>query len=325
MTRRTKRKALAHIIEKKSLAIIEAILPVFWTIREYKPDYGIDIILELFEEKPGKTKPVYDTLGEHIYIQVKGAENLKPSKIKVHLRNNVENGPLQESEKFKEIEVFKFSIDTVELNTVQRMGSAFPVLLFLVETNTGRVFFVCLNDYIDKILLPEATEYSGKKTKTIFIPAVNEITNDKDSLLPLYLYAKRPKYHAFFSKVAYQYRELYYCDGYELTERAKHFAKLLLYNDVWDQRYNWATLSEYYKELQNVAEFGCTIDFSKTGDSLDNIEKAWDRNGDENYVYTEFEMRRSMAISSLWHQLSTINNVFESMSREWFLPTFMFS
>ena len=44
---RTKRKTLAHLIDKSALDIIDDLIPEYWTIREYKPDYGIDLAIEL--------------------------------------------------------------------------------------------------------------------------------------------------------------------------------------------------------------------------------------------------------------------------------------
>lgn len=61
-------------------------MPIEWVVREYTPDYGIDLSVELFEEY----KENYITTGEHIYFQVKGTEDLKVGKFKVNECSNVE-------------------------------------------------------------------------------------------------------------------------------------------------------------------------------------------------------------------------------------------
>ena len=66
----TKERATSHINEKKSYEILQELLPYEWVFREYKPDYGIDMSIEIFSEINGK----FFTQGEHIYVQVKSIE-----------------------------------------------------------------------------------------------------------------------------------------------------------------------------------------------------------------------------------------------------------
>ena len=79
---RTKRKSLSHIIDATANEIIRSKLPIYWSIRDYKPDYGIDLAIELFEKSNDGTNN-YDTLGEHIFIQVKGTKKIKTISIKI--------------------------------------------------------------------------------------------------------------------------------------------------------------------------------------------------------------------------------------------------
>lgn len=47
-------------------------LPSHWVLREYRPDYGLDYSLEVFKEADtGGKFPTYETLGEHLFIQLK--------------------------------------------------------------------------------------------------------------------------------------------------------------------------------------------------------------------------------------------------------------
>jgi hypothetical protein len=77
------------------------------------------------------------------------------------------------------------------------MGLAVPVLLMVAIIETKDLFFVCLNDYIDKIILPEDPEYAVKETKTLHIPQSNNL---KSNISPLLFYAKRAKYYGAFSR-----------------------------------------------------------------------------------------------------------------------------
>ena len=50
-----KRRVTQHIMEDESLKLVQKILPKEWVIRDYKPDYGIDISIELFEPVENST------------------------------------------------------------------------------------------------------------------------------------------------------------------------------------------------------------------------------------------------------------------------------
>lgn len=315
---RTKRKSESHIIEKKSLKIIDDILPTYWTIREYKPDYGIDLSIELFEEKENKSHKVYDTLGEHLFIQVKGVEKIKKGNIKIYERNNIENEKIIEKKEFQNLKVIKYSIDTVELKTVQRMGSSIPVLLFVVDTTSECIYFLCLNDYIDKIILPKNTDYHLKKTLTLNIPESNIISKKKETLKPLYLYAKRPKYYAFFIKVGYQRNELDFV-GKELIKQCKYFAEILMNQDIFSEENNWHIMSGINSNLKRLIEKekGPSTIIKKT----DDVDAVWEYGSNSTELYTETEMLNSMSIRSFWDQMDNLKNVYETICREWFIPT----
>ena len=88
---RSKRKPEAHIIGEEAVRIIRDLLPAHWTVREYHPDYGIDLDVELFDES-GKDKngnSFYDTFGEHVFLQVKVCIVMEASQFKVTYRINV--------------------------------------------------------------------------------------------------------------------------------------------------------------------------------------------------------------------------------------------
>jgi hypothetical protein len=316
---RTKRKSHTHIIEKKSLEIINNLLPDYWTIREYKPDYGIDLDVELFESKVVDNKRVYDTLGEHIFIQVKGTENIDFSTHKIHERKSVENYREDEGSEYKEIEVVKFQLDTAELSTVERMSSAVPVLLFVVDVNNEDVYFLCLNDYIEKVLIPNDHEYYTKQTKTIYIPKRNLLSHDIYGIFPIMFYAKRPKLYAFFNKVNYQLNEFKYMSEDELVRVYPHFLQILLRLDVWEVKKLRDVMEHYYEKLKSLKEKGKEAIVT----SPKNREGFWKTGYSFGQTYTFEDTYFFTQIRILWDCLNSLGNLYEDVVREWFLPTYL--
>src|SRR5947209_2372976 len=87
-----KQKIKAHIIGFESVKVLESLLPSHWSVREYHPDYGLDLAIEVFETPSTNLKGhtgAY-TLGEHFFVQVKGTERLVTQKLEVQPRYNVE-------------------------------------------------------------------------------------------------------------------------------------------------------------------------------------------------------------------------------------------
>ena len=50
-----KKKAISNIIDEKAINLTKQILPNYWTIRDYKPDYGIDLAIETFDDNTLET------------------------------------------------------------------------------------------------------------------------------------------------------------------------------------------------------------------------------------------------------------------------------
>ena len=150
-----KTRPMSHIKGEQGVKILKEIFPASWVVREYSPDYGIDLDVEIFEEHNGH----FRTTGEHIYFQVKATESPNFDTIKITPRFNVEKDYKYFSGEIKTIKVIKFIIDTDLLFTVEKMGSAVPVILSVVDLTTKNAYFICLNDYIEKIIVPENSDY----------------------------------------------------------------------------------------------------------------------------------------------------------------------
>lgn len=313
----TKRRVRQHIMEDQSYLVLKSTLPEEWAVHEYRPDYGIDLVTEIFKYVD-ETRDAADTLGELFFIQLKSVKETNLKTISVKSRANVEKSvsPIDDNES-QQIQVIPYSIDTDELLTVQTMGPTIAVILCLVCLDTRRVFFVCLNDIIEKVILIDDPAYTNKREKTIHIPIKNEIKNSPNNLVPLRFYAKRPKFYAAFNKFHYQQNELWYLLGYgkpgirtyrELMELSRdpateirplllRFITILKGLDIWIDSEMWAIVSDYYRQ---ILEFETSL-----------VNPT---------IPTEQIAQNALL---LWNGLTTLSSNYEELCREWFLPTFL--
>jgi hypothetical protein len=337
----TKRRVVQHVMEDRSMRIIHDLLPDHWVIRSYKPDYGIDLTIELFEFVDAEQREAA-TLGETLFIQVKSTEVVDATVLKVYGRRNVEKGPLRENRSVStEIHAARMRLETSELLTVQAIGPAIPVLLFLVELSTRRIYFVCLNDLIEKVLIPGDPEYAGKKSKVLYIPLGNRISDDPHSVRPLETYAKRPKLYAAFEKFAYQKHELdYLLSSYNdawsdesrqeaasvLTELIQHFLIVIQRYDFWERVPEWQPIGWSHRELVALRELlklpGVVHDLAAIRSYL-LAEPAMRRNaewvGSLDLPGAQAELFSH--IGFVWERLANLSRMYEELVREWFLPT----
>lgn len=169
-----KKRPIQHIIGESGVDILKKLLPSEWVIREYAPDYGIDLDVELFEEM---NDGGFITKGEHVLFQVKGVEEIKKGRKTIYHRTNVEKENKVDKSSSYTMDVVKYSLETHLLELVEKMGSAVPVMLAVVDITNYEAYCVCLNDYIEKVLLPEG-DYANQGTVTIYIPVENRINDD---------------------------------------------------------------------------------------------------------------------------------------------------
>jgi hypothetical protein len=323
MESHSKQRTDQHIIDAEAQDLLRGILPKHWVLREYRPDYGLDFALEVFGEIPAgggqRVNRGFETLGEHVFLQLKGARKAERASLEIYSRTNVEKAAHAENRQdlVREIETLPFSIETPELVTVQRMGAALPVLLIRADLETRKCYFVCLNDYIDKILIPQEGDYTTKATRTIHVPCSNDLAHPQLGITALRWYAKRAKLFAAFQKFIYQQAELSYAaDREDLTRLAKHFASLLVNYDFWEDTPMWGIISYYGKALRRFLAEGSPRLTQVNEEGL-----AQASHGSE-------EARREMTayladqeISNLWRCLAILPRNYEEVCREWFLPT----
>lgn len=183
--------------------------------------YGIDLHVEVFEDA---SEGVSSTLGEFFFIQSKGTETLETGMIPI------------KGEDYK-LEVVKFDLETSELYTIEKMGAAVPTLLFVVDVLNEKIYYVCINDYIDKILNDEEPAYHKQKTKRIYIPISNCISTKKAARY-LIRFSKRAKLYAFFNIVSTfsnDYNYQIFNDYEDVTSFFKTIFRKLLPLDIFEE------------------------------------------------------------------------------------------
>ena len=306
-----KKRTLQHIKGENGVDILKKFFPEEWVIREYIPDYGIDLSVELFT--PYDTG--FITSGEHIFFQVKATERIKQARL------DIKNG----SESVQKVDVIKFVLDTDLLFTVEKMGNAVPVILTVVDIGKEDIYFLCLNDYIEKVLIPADPNYMEKESKTVYIPIENRLNNMGIDIIKWY--AKRAKLYAFFNKINEQSRNLKYCSSYELEEKAKNYLNIILRNDVWRACDYFPALKNVKDEIDYYLKNGITKFAEdaiksriKVGMNVD--EEIWELEDSSCLV----SLRKSISlqgIRNIWGQLENLADLFEDVIREYFLPTYI--
>ncbi|MEZ5017286.1 MAG: DUF4365 domain-containing protein [Flavipsychrobacter sp.] len=313
MTARRKQRVLQHIMEDESYKIIKQQIPAEWVVRDFnRPDYGVDLVIELFEKTEGE---LAETLGEFIYVQVKSISSIPKREITLYDVENVAKGVWTEDKtKSVNIECVTYRYDTNSILTVQALGGSISFLLFLVDISTREVYFVCMNDYIEKIILPKDSNYADRQSVLITIPTLNRLSNKVVTAAALGFYGKRSKLLGAFSKFSYQKNEIAHLLGFkdypvktlrdDVEKRVENdIQKIkvqLLYfiaqiedMDIWRYKY-WNVLPLAHADLKSVKNL------------LQNDRQDWD-------------VLKSMIII-LWHHLTNLGTMYEEICREWFLP-----
>jgi|SRR5450432_207768 len=308
-----KQRVFQHVMESESYQIIKDQIPKEWVIREFnRPDYGIDLVIELFDKIDDK---VSETLGEFIYVQVKSVRLAKVKKQKFYSVGNVAKGKWKENRsEWMNIDVVKYRFDTDSIYTIQTLGASVSFLLFLVDIKSKEVYFICMNDYIDKIILPKIPKYAKKKSITISIPVFNNLNHKLVRDNALRFYGKRAKLLAAFSKLYYQKNELAYMIGFktfpihtyrnelekdkkidaiDVLEQVQFFIEQIKDLDIWEYA-GWLVLPDAKAEIFKLKSF-----MQKKNYDVDiAIEK----------------------VIVCWHRLTNLGTMYEDLCREWFLP-----
>jgi len=308
----SKKQSEQHLIDRAGQQLLERLLPRSWVLREYRPDYGLDYAVEVFATSISEgAARTYETLGEHFFIQLKSVQETDPKSLSLYSRGNVEKQRerLNTQDAVGRIETVRFSIETTELVTVERMGVGVPVLLVVADISAQKCYFVCLNDYIDKILIPRFEDYRTAAHRTIHVPVLNAVSSNSSGLVALRWYAKRAKYFAAFHRIVFQYGELAYAiDRDDFLPMARCFASRIAAYDFWDDAGPWAIAYECGRLLKRFVR----------GEPIGLCEVS--RVGSGSVAPPE-DCLLTTDIIEIWRRLSVLPRNYEDVCREWFLPT----
>jgi hypothetical protein len=329
-----KKRAASHIIDAQGAELLKNALPIQWVMRPYQPDYGIDFAVEIFD-KIGKD---IVTLGEHFFIQLKSCLKANCISKKVHHRHNIEKYPFEaDKDVSRELRLIAIPLEREELELARAMGPAVPLLLIVADLHSSELYWVCLNDLVDKVLAPENLNFSQQSSHTVHIPIFNKVKNQPNELLPLQFYAKRAKLYAAFNRFRYQRHEIELAanqlaiTGYSSIEDirnsefigfSKHFLEIASAYDFWDTTYAWPAIKLAKINLDRTSKL---IQVIVSGDEIKPIltEQFNDRGEwtDLRESFTAYFLLEE--IVSTFNNLANLGNIYEEICREWFLPTFL--
>ncbi|SPB14877.1 hypothetical protein NOV72_02108 [Caballeronia novacaledonica] len=253
---------------------------------------------------------MHETLGEHFFVQLKSIDDPDIGSLDIYARGNVEKAreQLDRKDKVATIDTYRFSLETTELVTVERMGIGVPVLLVIADLKARRCCFVCLNDYIDKILIPRHDDYRTKGHRTVHVPVANDIGSAR-GIIALRWYAKRPKLLAAFQRFTYQFSELQWAAEGNWEELARYFGGRNSEYDFWDDTEMCNPIPYHAKGLRRFLMEGRPHYFHPEDAVFaalpEEEQAAWKRND----------------VFELWRSLALLPKTYEDVWREWFLPT----
>ena len=305
-----------HIIDQQACRFLQGVFPVEWVQRTMSPDYGIDIDLELFGYKEGKCV----TLGEHVFLQVKGTETAEYGIIHLFGEDADSEGELRD----KKIPVLKFSIEVPLLKLVERMGSAIPVLLTVVDLPNQAAYYICLNDYIRHVLPYQNPNFRNQGHVTIYIPTSNLLTKE-NNWVGLW-YGKRAKLYGLFQEILTLVDDANYMNVYDRIEKVEQHLNQIVDSDAWSACDQWGHLrllkQMIDKMLHNnlINDAGKIILENRAPEGADYSETMVWLDNDEDAV-SAFTAARSMSCSYYMEQAKAVSSTYESTMRHIGLPT----
>jgi hypothetical protein len=309
-------------------------LPNEWVIREYRPDYGVDFDIEVFDYSNQSGDLV--SLGEHVFVQLKSSQDLRVVQKIVHPRFNIEKQPLRSDTSMSSlIDVIPVRLDAAELLLAHSMGPALPVLLIVCDTGKSALYFLCLNDFVDKLLIPRDPLFRSRKSITVHVPTWNRVSLSTEDLIPIRFFARRSKLYAAFNRFRYQANELIYLlSDYDVLhlgdfQNSKslstilHFLQIVKSYDFWQTTWAWPALELAWLRVQQLDTQLHRLCSGEPPTSIINI-------GNEPYSPEGITEDRSSflsesvllgSIQATWSTLANLGNMFEEICREWYLPT----
>jgi len=307
---RGKMQSEQQVTDEEGQRLLRSVLPSHWRLRDYRPDFGLDFALELFQTRsPDADGPAgAETLGEHLFIQLKSFRSRAPAAFALNERTNV-----QKTERVVgggeagTLDTYRYPLEREELVTVERMGLGTPVLLVVADLASMRCSFVCLNDYIDRILIPLHADYRSAGRRTVHVPVHNDLSSSYGRRAVGW-YGKRAKLIAAFQRFHYQLIELEYARSRDdFMTLAQTFAAKISAYDFWDDANLPVPLIDEGAALRRFIATG-SAPSRQDGDPTELPI------GHERVVLEE-------GVLDMWRRLALLGRTLEDVWQEWYLPT----
>lgn len=303
-----------HLIDQQACRHLQNIFPPEWVQRTINPDYGLDIDLELFGYENGCCV----TLGEHVYLQVKGTEHANYGIV------HPVGSTFYTDEEAQSLNwpVLKFNIDVAELLLVERMGAAVPVLLVVVDLQKNQAFYVCLNDYIRCVLPYQNPTFRSQNTVTIYIPTDNVLSSETSSIC--LWYGKRAKLFSLFLEILAIVDNAKYLTTKELIEMMRTRIGELVHSDAWHAAEHWGLLESIHDMITEMHQNDL---LNRVGKHILEIEGASGTDLNDTYVdyngehVSVFVAAQAMSCHHFLEQVSATACIFEDDVRHVGLPT----
>lgn len=292
-------RAQAHITDSKAIAFVKNQLPEEWVVRELSPDYGIDLDVEVFQQENNQVV----TLGEHLFLQVKGTENARYKDASIKTKK----GTVTEKH-------LCFSLDTDLLKLVERSGNSTSVMLVTVDLVAQQAYFVCLNDYIDCVLCNDPN-WRAQARKTIYVPVNNRL----GWTAVLRWYSIRGKLLSFFCEAkALESKIMHWCDAAKYISTVHNYVEKIRCSDVWKtSELGFGLLRPAYRIMQIITNHGY----------LPEYDEVFDDDEDTRYTNSPFiditanEVKQIMSCRRLFESIDTANAMFFDDLKPMYVPS----
>lgn len=287
-------------MEDEALIALKAALPPEWVVRDYRPDHGLDLTIDVFFAS--RPSPL-ESLGERLFVQLRAVDRGTYGRLTVYPR------PVQsrrwadelvevDADEGVDLETLRAPVETADLERVRQMGSGAVVLLVVVDLARRVPYLVCLNDYIDKILQVQHPRWRHARQQTIHLPTRNALGDHGPALAALRSYARRAKVYAALQSFAHQHEEIEATLAGLDGAPAQRMLRSLLADarglDIW-RGDEWALLQRYWQMIEAA-------------------EAALDAG-------PPLTPRAEALCRDLWRGLAGLGRHYEEVVREWFLPT----
>lgn len=302
-----------HITEEKSLRFLQDLFPVEWIPRKMVPDYGIDIDLELFDYE----EDVCVTLGEHVFLQVKGTESpnfttINPIGEQLYTNRELEG---------MQVPVLKFVLDVPLLKLVERMGSTTPVLLIVVDLTAQEAYYVCLNDYVRNVLFYHKNDYRKQDKVTIYIPKENILKPEVASW-----YGKRAKLYSLFQELLTLVDDVRLYNANHKVDAVAQRLKMIALSDAWSVCEYWYALKYIHEQLREMLENNMLNKAGKhlldgLADKGENPETTMVQYGNEPIPVSALLAAQATSCNAFLDQAKATSAMFENNVRHMGLPT----